>query len=126
MRCTPLGKLGKSLLGKLIGSDKSCCCCGSSIVSVKKIKVDDKDMEIAGLEEEFEKYLAAGPWFSGEGLDHHRDGRGNGRPPPSTGVITSYSIHYTKLYDLFDTYYRRPAATAAFIASNQFSKQTFS
>jgi len=55
-----LGKLGKSLLGKLIGSDKSCCCCGSSIVSVKKIKVDDKDMEIAGLEEEFEKYLAAG------------------------------------------------------------------
>lgn len=55
-----MGKLGKSLLGKLIGSDKSCCCCGPSIVSVKKIKVDDKDMEIAGLDEEFEKYLAAG------------------------------------------------------------------
>jgi len=55
-----LGKLGKSLLGKLIGSDKSCCCCGPSIVSVTKIKVDDKDMEIAGLDEEFEKYLAAG------------------------------------------------------------------
>lgn len=55
-----MGKLGKSLLGKLIGSDKSCCCCGPSIVSVKKIKIEDKDMEIAGLEEEFEKYRAAG------------------------------------------------------------------
>lgn len=55
-----MGKLGKNLLGKLVGSDKSCCCCGPSIVSVKKIKVDNKDMEIAGLEEEFEKHFAAG------------------------------------------------------------------
>ncbi|WP_440947115.1 hypothetical protein ACSAZL_02165 [Methanosarcina sp. T3] len=55
-----MGKLGKSLLGKLIGTDKICCCCGPSIVSVKKIKIDDKDMEIAGLDEEFEKFLAAG------------------------------------------------------------------
>ena len=55
-----MGKLGKNLLGKLVGSDKSCCCCGPSIVSVKKIKVDNKDMEIAGLDEEFEKYSSAG------------------------------------------------------------------
>lgn len=55
-----MGKLGKNLLGKLVGSDKSCCCCGPSIVSVKKIKVDNKDMEIAGLEEEFEKHFVAG------------------------------------------------------------------
>lgn len=55
-----MGKLGKNLLGKLVGSDKSCCCCGPSIVSVKKIKVDNKDMEIAGLDEEFEKYFSAG------------------------------------------------------------------
>ena len=55
-----MGKLGKNLLGKLIGNDKSCCCCSPSIVSVKKIKVDNKDMEIAGLDEEFEKYHAAG------------------------------------------------------------------
>lgn len=55
-----MGKLGKNLLGKLVGSDKSCCCCGPSIVSVRKIKVDNKDMEIAGLDEEFEKYFSAG------------------------------------------------------------------
>ena len=55
-----MGKLGKNLLGKLVGSDKSCCCCGPSIVSVKKIKVDNKDMEIAGLAEEFEKNFSAG------------------------------------------------------------------
>ena len=55
-----MGKLGKNLLGKLVGSNKSCCCCGPSIVSVKKIKVDNKDMEIAGLNEEFEKYFSAG------------------------------------------------------------------
>jgi hypothetical protein len=54
-----MGKLGKNLLGKLVGGGKSCCCCGPSIVSVKKIKVDNKDMEIAGLDEEFEKYHAA-------------------------------------------------------------------
>ena len=55
-----MGKLGKNLLGKLVGSNKSCCCCGPSIVSVKKIKVDNKDMEITGLNEEFEKYFSAG------------------------------------------------------------------
>jgi hypothetical protein len=55
-----MGKLGKNLLGKLLGNDKSCCCCGPSIVSVKKIKVDNKNMEIAGLDEEFEKQNAAG------------------------------------------------------------------
>jgi hypothetical protein len=55
-----MGKLGKNLLGKLVGSNNSCCCCGPSIVSVKKIKVDNKDVEIAGLEEEFEKQNAAG------------------------------------------------------------------
>lgn len=55
-----MSKLGKNLLGKLIGTDKSCCCCGSSIVSVKKIKVDNKELEIAGLDEEFEKQNAAG------------------------------------------------------------------
>lgn len=55
-----MGKLGKNLLGKLTGTDKSCCCCGPSIVSVKKIKIDNKDMEIAGLDEEFEKQNAEG------------------------------------------------------------------
>ncbi len=55
-----MGKLGKNLLGKLTGNNKSCCCCGPSIVSVKKIKVDNKDMEIAGLDEEFEKYYSSG------------------------------------------------------------------
>ncbi|MCC4769149.1 hypothetical protein FXV91_02685 [Methanosarcina sp. DH2] len=55
-----MGKLGKNLLGKLVGSDKSCCCCGPSIVSVKKIMVDGKDMDIAGMDEELEKYRAAG------------------------------------------------------------------
>lgn len=55
-----MGKLGKNFLGKLVGSNKSCCCCGPSIVSVKKIKFDNKDMEIAGLDEEFKKYFSAG------------------------------------------------------------------
>jgi hypothetical protein len=55
-----MGKLGKNLLGKLTGNNKSCCCCGPSIVGVKKIKVDNKDMEIAGLDEEFEKYYSSG------------------------------------------------------------------
>lgn len=52
-----MSKIGKSLLGKLIGNDKSCCRCGSSIVSVRKIKVADKDMNIAGLDEEFKNVL---------------------------------------------------------------------
>ena len=55
-----MSKLGKNLLKKLTGSDKNCCCCGPSIVSVKKIKIDNKDIEIAGLDEEFGKYHAAG------------------------------------------------------------------
>lgn len=55
-----MSKFGKNLLGKLVGSGKNCCCCGPSIVSVKKIKVGNKDVEIAGLNEEFEKYHAAG------------------------------------------------------------------
>ncbi|MCQ1534435.1 hypothetical protein FTO70_01725 [Methanosarcina sp. KYL-1] len=55
-----MGKLGKNLLGKLVGSGKSCCCCGPSIVSVRKVRIGGKDMEIAGLEEEFESYCAAG------------------------------------------------------------------
>ncbi|HIH73754.1 MAG TPA: hypothetical protein HA306_00130 [Methanosarcina sp.] len=55
-----MGKLGKNLLGKLVGNGKSCCCCGPSIVSVKKIKVGNKEMEIAGLDEEFEKYSSEG------------------------------------------------------------------
>ncbi len=54
-----MGKLGKNFLGKLMGTNKSCCC-GSSIVSVKMIKVDNKELEIAGLDEEFEKQNAAG------------------------------------------------------------------
>jgi hypothetical protein len=28
------------------------------VVSIKKIKVEDKEMEIAGLDEEFEKYFS--------------------------------------------------------------------
>lgn len=55
-----MSKIGRNLLGKLVGGGKSSCCCGPSIVSVKKIKVDSKDMEIAGLDEEFEKYHASG------------------------------------------------------------------
>jgi len=55
-----MGKLGKNLLVKITGTDKICCCCCPSIVSVKNIKVDNKDMEIAGLDEEFEKQNAAG------------------------------------------------------------------
>lgn len=55
-----MSKIGKSLLGKLIGNDKSCCRCGPSIVSVRKIKVADKDMNIAGLDEEFKKCIDAG------------------------------------------------------------------
>ena len=31
-----------------------------SIVSIRKIKVEDKEMEIAGLDEEFEKYFSEG------------------------------------------------------------------
>jgi hypothetical protein len=55
-----MGKIGKSLFGKLIGNNNSCCCGGSSIVSVRKITIDDKDMDIAGLDEELKKCLAAG------------------------------------------------------------------
>ena len=55
-----MSKIGKSLLGKLLGSNNSCCCGGNSIVSVKKISVDGKEMEIAGMDEEFEKYFVAG------------------------------------------------------------------
>jgi hypothetical protein len=55
-----MSKIGKSLLGKLIGSNNSCCCGATSIVSVRKINIDGKDMEIAGMDEEFGKYLAAG------------------------------------------------------------------
>ncbi len=33
---------------------------GPSIVCIRKIKVEDKDMEIAGLDEEFEKYYSEG------------------------------------------------------------------
>ncbi len=55
-----MSKIGKNLLGKLFGNDKNCCCCGPSIVSVKKIKVAGKDMDIAGLDEEFKKHLDAG------------------------------------------------------------------
>jgi len=55
-----MSKIGKGLLGKLIGSDKSCCCCGPSIVSVKKIRINGKDVAIAGLDEEFKKYLDSG------------------------------------------------------------------
>lgn len=55
-----MGKFGKTLLGKLTGSDKSCCCCGPSIVSIRTIIVDDKDVNIAGLDEEFKKQFEAG------------------------------------------------------------------
>jgi hypothetical protein len=55
-----MSKIGKGLLGKLIGSDKNCCCCGPSIVSVKKIRINGKDVDIAGLDEEFKKYLDSG------------------------------------------------------------------
>lgn len=55
-----MSKLGKKLLGKLIGNDKSCCCNVPSIVSVRKINIDGKELQIAGLEEEFEKNSAAG------------------------------------------------------------------
>lgn len=69
-----MGKLGKNLLGKLLGNDKSCCCCGPSIVSVKKIKVDNKNMEIAWLDEEFEKQNAAG--MTPENIDREELVRG--------------------------------------------------
>jgi len=59
-RRAQMGKLGKNLLGKLVGSGKSCCCCGPSIVSVRKVRIGGKDMELAGLGEEFETYFAAG------------------------------------------------------------------
>ncbi len=55
-----MGKLGKNLLGKLVGSGKSCCCCGPSIVSVRKVQIGGKYMEIAGLDEEFDEYFSAG------------------------------------------------------------------
>ena len=55
-----MSKIGKSLLEKLIGNNNNCCCGTTCIVSVKKISVDGKDMEIAGMDEEFGKYLAAG------------------------------------------------------------------
>ena len=55
-----MGKFGKTLLGKLTGTDKSCCCCGPSIVSIRTISVDDKDMNVAGLDEEFKKSFEAG------------------------------------------------------------------
>ena len=55
-----MSKFGKNLLEKIIGSNKSCCCGGSSIVSLKKISVEGKDVYIAGLDEEFEKCLTAG------------------------------------------------------------------
>lgn len=54
-----MSKIGKSLLGKLMGSNKSCCC-NSPIVSFKRITVDGKGVDIAGMDEEFEKCLAAG------------------------------------------------------------------
>jgi hypothetical protein len=60
MRCALMGKFGKTLLGKLTGTDKSCCCCGPSIVSIRTIIVDDKDVNIAGLDEEFKKQFEAG------------------------------------------------------------------
>jgi len=59
MRCALMGKFGKTLLGKLTGSDKSCCCCGPSIVSIRTIRVDDKDINVAGLDEEFKKHFEA-------------------------------------------------------------------
>ncbi len=59
MRYSQMGKIGKGIPGKLIGSDKNCCC-GPSIASIRKIKVEDKDMEIAGLDEEFENYYSKG------------------------------------------------------------------
>jgi hypothetical protein len=55
-----MGKFGKTLLGKLTGADKSCCCCGPSIVSIRTIRVGNKDMNIAGLDEEFKKQFEAG------------------------------------------------------------------
>lgn len=59
MGYSQMGKIGKGFLEKLIGSDKKCCF-DPSIVSIRKIKVEDKDMEIAGLDEEFEKYYSEG------------------------------------------------------------------
>ncbi|MDW5550441.1 hypothetical protein [Methanosarcina sp.] len=55
-----MSKFGKTLLGRLTGSDKSCCCCGSSIVGIRTIRVDDKDMNVVGLDEEFKKHFEAG------------------------------------------------------------------
>ena len=55
-----MGNLGKNLLGKLVGSGKSCCCCGPSIVSFRKVQIGSKDLEIAGLDEEFKEYFSAG------------------------------------------------------------------
>ena len=53
-----MSKIGKGFLAKLVGTEKNCCCCGPSILSIKKIKIDNKDTEIIGLEEEFEKLRA--------------------------------------------------------------------
>jgi hypothetical protein len=54
-------KKGKSLLGKLIGSGGSCgCCCGSNIVSVRKIEIAGQNVDVSGLDEEFKKRWAAG------------------------------------------------------------------
>lgn len=55
-----MSKFGKKLLGKLIGNNKSCCCNSPSIVSVRKINIDGKELQITGLEEEFEKISAEG------------------------------------------------------------------
>ncbi|MDD2615382.1 MAG: hypothetical protein PHQ15_01480 [Methanosarcina sp.] len=55
-----MSKFVKKLLGKWIENDKSCCCSGPIIVSVRKINIDGKELQIAGLEEEFEKISAAG------------------------------------------------------------------
>jgi hypothetical protein len=53
-------ELGHVKMSKIGKSNNSCCCGATSIVSVRKISVDGKDMEIAGMDEEFGKYLAAG------------------------------------------------------------------
>ena len=55
-----MSKIGESFLAKLVGGDKSCCCGGPSIVSVRNIEIDGKDVQIVGLDEEFEKYSTAG------------------------------------------------------------------
>jgi hypothetical protein len=44
-----MSKIGKNIIGKLMGSNKNNCC-SSSIVSFKRITVDGKDMDIASME----------------------------------------------------------------------------